>query len=755
MLIVVPLLKLIVLAITNAIGFTKKKKGKVLGLVLGFVNYAIFFVALFVPLYNLANLASDISGELIENKEQINLPEDVSTSLEYVKDLSTESFVNNAVVKPFNKLFNKNIYPKYVSLFGNPLQLNVEGQKINLVAEYNNLKQLIPVIVSLQQSGFITEEAIDLTKISNEDLEVIKTVLNNTKLINTLLPAAIEIVGFKQKDNPALEGLDIDALVNANWEGEMGNIYSIFDVLKDNKFVISKAEFDYMQDSFISFVKETILIVANSDIVTTNLVPWGVDVYLTKYEETEGHVFEFNKDAFINADWKVELQAVADAFYALATSYKELDFDVDNWKASLYNVNFESCIKSIVDACLQSNLLKDELVPQLITGFLEKALSDPRFDFIKEIVTENETINLLKNQLHNLVQVIKDLDKLKVFEGEFDITPDMSDDLTNLLTDIFELDLIKGHEELIINKTIDLAGVRPTLDEYGIVLHFDKVTSYKEEIINIKDFVMKFMAITDMDFNNLLKPDSTERENVGDLIDSMYACNLVNDNVFNLVEKIFGDNGFTITFTEEERALFDNKQTTFKAELLHILSLYDMYQIESAKGSYENFDPSIIYDITMKASEKVLSTKIFCLALNTAFGSELGINLQTSKDLADSANLLKDAINMAQLLDGSLDLSNPEETKNLVDTMKSLGNNDAAIDIASQAIDSALGVELDCSKDDILDAADTIDSVISSYQASADQENFDASDLTEEQINSIKNNKLTKKITELLLNIVL
>ena len=755
MLIVVPLLKLIVLAITNAIGFTKKKKGKVLGLVLGFVNYAIFFVALFVPLYNLANLASDISGELIENKEQINLPEDVSTSLEYVKDLSTESFVNNAVVKPFNKLFNKNIYPKYVSLFGNPLQLNVEGQKINLVAEYNNLKQLIPVIVSLQQSGFITEEAIDLTKISNEDLEVIKTVLNNTKLINTLLPAAIEIVGFKQKDNPALEGLDIDALVNANWEGEMGNIYSIFDVLKDNKFVISKAEFDYMQDSFISFVKETILIVANSDIVTTNLVPWGVDVYLTKYEETEGHVFEFNKDAFINADWKVELQAVADAFYALATSYKELDFDVDNWKAALYNVNFESCIKSIVDACLQSNLLKDELVPQLITGFLEKALSDPRFDFIKEIVTENETINLLKNQLHNLVQVIKDLDKLKVFEGEFDITPDMSDDLTNLLTDIFELDLIKGHEELIINKTIDLAGVRPTLDEYGIVLHFDKVTSYKEEIINIKDFVMKFMAITDMDFNNLLKPDSTERENVGDLIDSMYACNLVNDNVFNLVEKIFGDNGFTITFTEEERALFDNKQTTFKAELLHILSLYDMYQIESAKGSYENFDPSIIYDITMKASEKVLSTKIFCLALNTAFGSELGINLQTSKDLADSANLLKDAINMAQLLDGSLDLSNPEETKNLVDTMKSLGNNDAAIDIASQAIDSALGVELDCSKDDILDAADTIDSVISSYQASADQENFDASDLTEEQINSIKNNKLTKKITELLLNIVL
>ena len=53
-------------------------------------------------------------------------------------------------------------------------------------------------------------------------------------------------------------------------------------------------------------------------------------------------------------------------------------------------------------------------------------------------------------------------------------------------------------------------------------------------------------------------------------------------------------------------------------------------------------------------------------------------------------------------------------------------------------------------KEDIQDAVNVLETVIDSYQNSTDQENFDISDLTEEQQEQIENSDIAKAIFDLL-----
>lgn len=591
-------------------------------------------------------------------------------------------------------------------------------------------------------------------------------------ITDNILPIAMQVLLANLEQNNSLENLDIDfeTLKAVNWKENLPDIkvvlhdvitaYQVLDIDPDDfKAVLKNANLQTQLDKVVTSI-------LGCEIVSEYILPIGMTALCDMLSKQDSLLeFGFDFDQIKDANWKVEILNVKDVAITFIDAYQGLDYDKDNWSKILDNPNLETYVENIFNEALKSELIKEQIlkkIPFKLHSLIDGLETSMDISFLKHLITEDSIIQLLDNDTTKLIEILKEIKSLGLFDKQqinFN-DPIQQDTVINIIKKVFDLSVVEGKEAKIFDSLFKIVNLNELMGEYGLTISYLTVTDWDQEVEYLTTLFKNVMLLTDglesLDFGSffITAQTSEKKEQIAQVINSIGSSEIFGDSIYSIIEMAVSeiDAEYIINITNEEKHIIKNVNGWYE-ESMHLLNIVDQIRSMDFETSYRNLDANEIKELMIYCSETVVSTKLFGSILNSVFDGIVEQDFTKQDVMKNSADIVYDAITLASIVkDNDIDLNNKETTDALINSMNSLANSEENIDLVNDLMNNIVSnsepVEYD--KEDIQDAVNVLETVIDSYQNSTNQENFDISDLTEEQQEQIENSDIAKAIFDLL-----
>lgn len=487
-LVIAPLVR-IILAIINGIIFPKKVKdpetgkmvkrkktmaSRLFGMLIGFGEFAVFFIVFLFPLFgtiSIAKLAVDdlsqvitiIPSELegpvtISNNSGIDdaLITILETSDEDLSDKTTEE-----LFAEFDKQYNSSVTRAILNItkskktklsvdskyLGSLLTVKTEHGKLDFVEEYANLRRVIPVVVSKFETNEANEMVFAFDKITDDDINVICDTLKNIQTVKIILPVGYEYVCYLIQN------------------GELGELEEI-----------------------------------------------GVDL-----------------SAIQSIDINKELDTLIDVIGEVAKAATHLEIDLENPLNVIEDPNLVSSFDSIVKSLLKLQIVEKVAVPLAADKLVEllEGIEDIDTSEIIPLVTTETLLTSLQNDGTKLVVILQDVykigkEKMQDKEAELDLnTPENKQAIENIILNLFNITLIRGHEEALVRTLLSLEMIKQyvSVDDLftGVEINW---ADEPQKIADIVVSVIPLITLKEMNFEQIISDKETIKEIVASVAKS-------------------------------------------------------------------------------------------------------------------------------------------------------------------------------------------------------------------------------------------
>lgn len=706
---------------------------------------------------------------VLKSEGVINLAQDLVNGVLQI-NLVTEIVIPFAI-DTLEEQFTSGEFEKYQIDFTNIKNINWKTDGASFVKTIIDVyKEYLKVDIDFSdfKVALNDEQLADFVTFTFEKID------DSTIITDTLLPTLMQVLiaNLEQKEEINDLGIDFEALKNVNWKE---NLDSIEVLLHD--LIVSYQTLEIDPENFELVLKNSklpteldkaVTNILNCDVFADYLLPVLMNALIEKLETNESLAsFNFDFVAIKNINWEKEIPYFKDVFIEFLNAYQGLDFNKDEWMNILDNENLATYITDIYESAKKSTLVSELILPKLpnkLHELIDKTDSSLDISFLKELITEESINSLLTNDVTNLINLFKEIKGLGILDNTvIDYTDAPTQDtLIKIIKEIFNLSVVEGKEDSIFKSIIEMINIESTLEQYNITLQYDNVTNWDNEVDYICVIFKNAMTLTGglegFDLTALLTNITTEEDKnlISDIVDAVGNSDLFGDSIYTIIDSVTKeiDDSCEIVLTNEEKNVIENVNG-WKFEALHILNLVEKIEHIDFEVNYEKLNASEIKDVMIYCSESVISTKLFGTILNNVFVGVVEQDFTSQEVMKNSADIIYNAIKVASIIQSdTIDLNDPTITDELISSIENIASSEENIELTNQLINDIVGNEtaVDYTKDDIENAAEVIESVITTYQNSTDQENFSLSDLSEEDLEKIENSDIAKSILESLFN---
>lgn len=916
--IIAPLLR-IILAIINSIIFpgkvkdpetgkkVKRKKtlaSRLYGMLIGFGEFAVFFIVFLFPLFGTISIAKLGVDDLQQVMTVIDkIPGDdttlvsensgfddvlitiLKTNEDDLSDKTTEELFSE-----FNKQYKASAVRFILNItkskkteltvdskyLGSLLTVKTKHGKLDFVEEYANLRRAIPIATSKFETNESNEMVFAFDKITDEDINIVCSVLKNIQLVKIALPVGYEYLCYMIENGEFAEleeiGVDVEAIKNIEINKELDTLIDVIgEVAKaathleiDLENPISVIEDPALVDSFDNIVQSLLklqtvkeiavplaadklveLLETVEDIDTTEIIPLITPETLLTALETDStkllvilqDVYAIGKDKLQDENAEIDLnspenkQAIENIILnlfnvslikgheeALLRTLLSLEMikeyiSVDdlftgveiNWAdepqkiadivlsvlplINLKEMNFEQIIsdketiKNIVTNVAKSDLIRKAGIALLANLYESESTKEDSMipEQLKSILNFDElkalTADEFANELINLVEIIYDLKEMDILFGEEGASIDLSNEeaITDIVERIFNVCVIKGNENEIIEFLLEEFELNAMLSEYGITLELNNI-DWETEPANLAKVVTAIFNlgggdISSIDFTTILEvnPETGERDQemikqIATVLDAFNNSQIFEPVIFDvidvLISNVASDLEFDLSFTSVEKELIKTKG--WETEINATLKVYDIATEKLLEAEdLTAIKGSDISEIMKEAGTSVIASKVLGTVLIEALGTNGYDKLPKNDDgtykydFTDPTILTEQADNIGNLIDLANTMTNlntdtmgeAETVDQFVEELRKIEENELAKEVINEVASEYLGIEIDLSETDFNKEADVLSEVFDVYHE--DPENFDIS-TNEELKEKIENSELAKSILEFL-----
>lgn len=487
-LVISPLLR-IILAIINGIIFPKKIKdpetgnmvkrkktmaSRLFGMLIGFGEFAVFFIVFLFPLFgtiSIAKLAIDDVSQVItiipsESEGPVTISnnsgiDDALITILKKPDEDLSDKTTEELFAEFNKQYNSSATRAILNItkskktklsvdskyLGSLLTVKTGHGKLDFVEEYANLRRVIPVVVSKFETNEANEMVFAFDKITDDDISVICDTLKNIQTVKIILPVGYEYVCYLIQN------------------GELGELEEI-----------------------------------------------GVDV-----------------SAIQSIDINKELDTLIDVIGEVAKAAIHLEIDLENPLNVIEDPNLVGSFDSIVKSLLKLQIVEKVAVPLAADKLVEllEGIEDIDTSEIIPLITTETLLTSLQNDGTKLVVILQDVykigkEKMQDKEAELDLnTPENKQAIENIILNLFNITIIRGHEEALVRTLLSLEMIK----EYVSVddLFNGVEINWADEPQKIADIVVSaipLITLKEMNFEQIISDKETIKEIVASVAKS-------------------------------------------------------------------------------------------------------------------------------------------------------------------------------------------------------------------------------------------
>ena len=481
----------------------KKKWPKpLLSMSIGLLHYLLLFILVFLPILGTASLASQIIIDIEEvTCEMDEKPVDLSGIMPYVEQYEN-TITKKVVMKTATRLLCKNkdisIDAQYV---GKALSFSTDDAKVKFIDEYILIRNAIPSIMEIiDVAGDIKQtesNKVDLSKLSDEDIENISNVFKNSQLIRALIPVALEISINKVEEQTSDYTEILKAFEELNWDVELNALANLIDVFKDyNNIEISTNDFNSIitSNGVINLVEAFSNKAFELGIITDVMLP--MIILSIEEENINGELGEYDIDfsVFKTIDWKNEGPVLISSILNIYRSYLTLNYTESYIKVLLQNELLPNFIETLFDELNETTIVTEKVLPLVMQIVVSKLMENEdsldleiNLEEFKEIKW-NENLSSIKEVLLSFVTAYQEL---KIDPDNFKEVFDNSS-IQNYITDltdaVLECNIITEYFlDFIMNKLIDKLAESESLKDFDINIEEVKKLDWEEELKTFSD----------------------------------------------------------------------------------------------------------------------------------------------------------------------------------------------------------------------------------------------------------------------------
>lgn len=563
-------------------------------------------------------------------------------------------------------------------------------------------------------------------------IEKLLNQISNSELFKNVVLNYIDTIELDEETKKILDIVDLEKireLTPDDFNAEFKRLLEVFDIL---------VRMNLFNEKEIKLDKYDIKVLINNAFDSVFIKGRENDLIKFALEQAavEGLTYE-NLMGEFTPNWSLEKEVLANTLSDLVGLVKEQNltegFSIETLVKK--NESGEYIFKSIISDISKSELLKNVIVNYINTMELDEEAKEI-VDLLNIRVIKDLTSNEFEKEFTGFLDILDVVISMNILNDE-EIIID-KDNITLLINKLFDSVFIKGNEQQIIEYILDTTGFNTTLEETGITLNYQDVNweSEKQNLLDIFTSVLDLGSIESFDVSTLLENRTEETtDKIINLIDALGKSQIFGDAIFDMIETMVKEVGYTVTFTDSEKAKI--LENTWKKEASNLIELIDFCTDKLGNtDSYNSISGSEITDIMSKASTTIIATKVLGTVLNEMLGKDyLAINpiledgsykydftnpqtlLSTAKDIG----ALVDLKNHAQNLDMTDISKATESVDNIIESIKILDESGLAKDMIQEVIGEESGINLD--EINLSEEAETIQKVYDVYKE--DHENFD------------------------------
>lgn len=563
-------------------------------------------------------------------------------------------------------------------------------------------------------------------------IEKLLNQISNSELFKNVVLNYIDTIELDEETKKILDIVDLEKIRELSpddFKAEFKRLLEVFDIL---------VRMNLFNEKEIKLDKYDIKVLINNAFDSVFIKGRENDLIKFALEQAavEGLTYE-NLMGEFTPNWSLEKEVLANTLSDLVGLVKEQNltegFSIETLVKK--NESGEYIFKSIISDISKSELLKNVIVNYINTMELDEEAKEI-VDLLNIRVIKDLTSNEFEKEFTGFLDILDVVISMNILNDE-EIIID-KDNITLLINKLFDSVFIKGNEQQIIEYILDTTGFNTTLEETGITLNYQDVNweSEKQNLVDIFTSVLDLGSIESFDVSTLLENRTEETtDKIINLIDALGKSQIFGDAIFDMIETMVKEVGYTVTFTDSEKAKI--LENTWKKEANNLIELIDFCTDKLGNtDSYNSISGSEITDIMSKASTTIIATKVLGTVLNEMLGKDyLAINpiledgsykydftnpqtlLSTAKDIG----ALVDLKNHAQNLDMTDISKATESVDNIIESIKILDESGLAKDMIQEVIGEESGINLD--EINLSEEAETIQKVYDVYKE--DHENFD------------------------------
>lgn len=358
-----------------------KRKHHLLGGLLGIVRYASSFVLIFLPLLGIISTVSLVADELIENGETLLASSEIETLTE-VRNAEQESYITKYVITPLSKDEPYPITTKYLS---KALALKDGKTEVSLIDEYYEIKKLFPTIAHLKNDIENGDADVILSKITDEDIDVLAGYIKNGSLVPLVLPAGVEAAMNLLMSSSNGLNIDKELLSSFDWKQELNVLSETLALLKEldrTKLDISDVSALLKNENAISTLRKVVAKFSESAIISKVAFPAAIGQLANKYSEIDFSLLE-------SLDWSIYTKDLFNLVFDSLTTVLTLE----NLEKPLESKNVQEVMTSLFDNLISSQIATEVFVPFAVENGLAMIDKMEEFENINVDLTPLKTVD--------------------------------------------------------------------------------------------------------------------------------------------------------------------------------------------------------------------------------------------------------------------------------------------------------------------------------------------------------------------------
>ena len=623
-----PLLKLALKLLPLPAG--KTLSFRFIGMGVAFFSYIIIMFFFTAPIFGVLGMANQV-GNIIETKEK-------NESIEIFEEL--DELNKGIVLGTASALFSEE-YTMQAKFTSSLMAVETESGSFRIKNELDNHQLLASIVFQHMEDNDALIQAI------MDNYEEILNGFRESEILDIGMPVVIEILRIEMKDDK----IDFDDLMNVNWSKEKLNLINLL-----------SAVFEFVESVELNFEKP-------EEILGSPNLPDA----LMKVGETLNNSGLFKEVllVYLNDVVKEAIENSGEDFVSLAEiiDLTKLDLSKDFQKIGFI-------LNDVYKIVLENNgtlkvLENIDMVERLITNIFSlntiKGNEGQIIEFIFGLINFDSTmdeiglvinydninwdyeIEVFTDVIVDILTIMKNSGSVDIQNAKFNVLQNIMD-VERLIKNIFNLSIIKGNEEKLIDYLIETVDLDSALDEIGLKLNYDNVNwdAERELFTNVLIDILKLMkksgyeTIKGINFIELLT-NKNNKDDAANIISQLADSALFADSIVLIISNIMDE--LDLNDWKSEKLIECEKTPELyskwaKDEILKVLDLYD--KLESLTDlTMEDMTTDQLNNLKNNLKDinelEIVSLDNILPLINRLLG-DVGINVQVMDKIYDQNN---------------------------------------------------------------------------------------------------------------------